>query len=1491
MSIPTPDVKQTSLSFISDTLTQERGEVTSFHDFATRRNQILEYAKHAVRQRFPISNTRYILDVEGLQYDKNTPYTLKEQKEAILQDRSLSRKLQGRWILKDAVTGAVIERGNRRTIANIPYLTDRGTFIRNGNEQVLINQFRLIPNVYSRQSEDGMLESHVNIRQGSGSTFKVSMDPKTAEFNILAKGRKIKLYPVMQALGTPDSLLEDVWGKDILSKNKGGGTGLPAITSAIETLVPRHLRTEAELANAPQIEMDDADKEAEEMPSTPVPDVGLLHKSFEAMELDPDATMTTLGQKHSNVSPALFLDITKKILGISRGEVETDDRDSMEFQRLYGPHNYIAERIVKDPGNVIRNALWKVTNKGNLSGLSSGLLNKHVDSLFNTSGLSQSIEEINPMDSLDQAYRVSRMGEGGIASLDAVPEEARNVQPTYRGYVDPVRSPESRKVGVDMRLAQGTRYGQDGKVYQQFINARTGKAEAVDSVTASRSVVAFPGVMDKPGKFVPAMIAGKGMKYVPRSEVDYVIESGQDMFSISSNMVPLASGIKAMRMLTGSKMAAQALPLVNREAPLVSTMGKDGKPILETIAAHMGRVSSDVGGVVKAVRSDRIEVQSADGTVHKYEMYDNFPFSRKTYVRNIPVVKAGQRVTKGAVLATSNYTDSKTGDPALGVNLRIAYLPYKGMLHEDAVVVSESAAKKLTSEHLYQASIKQDEGLDVGKSKYVSLFPGKFLGTQYKTIDDNGVVKPGTVVKTGDPLILGVKTQTGRPGTMGRRLTKDSVVVWDYSDTGVVTDVAQTKDGWKVYVRANSPMQVADKLAGFFGNKGVIGAIVPDAQMPHDSKGKPFEILLNPVGIVSRTNPAQIIESVLGKIASKTGKRYVLPGFMDASFVDFATQELAKNKISDTDDIYDPITGRKIPKVFNGVSYFYKLQHTAEAKSGGQAFTGYSVDEQPVTGGDRSKRLGNMEVAALVSHGAKNILTEAKLIRGQKNDDYWRDLRLGRTPTAPKQSFIYQKFLDSIRASGINVAEDRNRINIFAMTSQDVTDLTGGREIQTADTFDPKQFKPIEGGLFDERMTGGAEGNRFAYIKLDEPIPNPVMEDSLRRILKLKQAEYADLIAGRKDYKGLHGGKAMMKMLSDIKIKDETRAALEEVKTTSRSKRDDAIKRLRALQSLEEHKVNPSDFMLDRIPVIPPRFRPIVVSDDMNMAADANLLYRELIFARDDLREAKETLPDSHLAESREKLYHSYKTLVGLADPDNIELREKNVGGILKHIFGKGSPKYGIYQRKMVGGSVDLSGRAPITPDPSLKLNQVGLPENRAWNLYEPFIVRYLTRHGYKATDAVKAVVDKTADATAAMHHVIKERPVLINRAPTMHKYGIMAAWPVLVKGDALKIPPHIVGPFGADFDGDTMSIHVPVTDKAVHDSIHKMMPERNLFGARDFRLLYKPSQEYVQGAYLATRHQKSGAPRTFDNVEDAVKAYRVGSLDVNDPIRIKTRV
>ena len=226
--------------FIDKITAAPSDELISFDDFDKRRELVFNSVKEATRQRFPLSNERYSLELEDVDYEQpDKTYSIKEQKDAILGGRTLSKQLKGRFVLKDVETGKVIEKGGRRVIANVPYLTPRGTFIRNGNESVMINQMRMVPGAYSRKTNDGKFETFVNVKQGTGTQFKLQFDPATAQFNFRAAGRKVPAYPIFKAMGIDDDTLKKAWGEDILNKNKSVNA-VKAIHSAYDVFIPKY---------------------------------------------------------------------------------------------------------------------------------------------------------------------------------------------------------------------------------------------------------------------------------------------------------------------------------------------------------------------------------------------------------------------------------------------------------------------------------------------------------------------------------------------------------------------------------------------------------------------------------------------------------------------------------------------------------------------------------------------------------------------------------------------------------------------------------------------------------------------------------------------------------------------------------------------------------------------------------------------------------------------------------------------------------------------------------------------------------------------------------------------------------------------------------------------------------------------------------------------------------------------------------------------------
>lgn len=1439
----------------------------AFGDIGALRTGIFDRALQSASSLEPIKNDLYTLQLGDVKYTGPEAYTKADQKKAILTGNSLHRRLTGTWSLLDNATGQPVSQ-KQATIAHVPYLTDSGTFVNRGVEYTLAHQMRLKPGVYTREKDNGELEAHVNVLPGKGRMHRYFLDPKTGVLNINIGQAKIPLLPLLKALGAKDSDVRAAWGNEITAVNMEKGDA-GTLDKLYQRLVYRQTPG-----------LDAAGKQQ------------AIADEFARMELDPDVTRRTLGKEYKNLTPEAILGITKKLIALNRKEADPDDRDAMAYQSVVGPEDLISERFTKDK-QALRKLLWKATARKNLDHVPTGVFNKAIQAALIGSGLGSSLEEINPAEIFDHQARVTRMGEGGIGSLDAVPQESRSVQPSHLGFVDFLRTPESGKVGVDMRFSRGAMKGSDGKIYTPVVNMQTGQTEMKTPGELADMPLAFPGEDKSDMPMVAALVGGK-MKYVPREEVQFSLPHMDNTFSALSNMVPMKSYMKGHRVIMASRMFTQALPLTGAEAPLVQSaiVDKDGTSHEDEMGERLGAVRAQFHGQVVSAEPGKIVLRDREGKKQEIDLYNDHPFNRKTFWHQTPTVQAGDVVKPGQLLAHSNFTDQQ-GSAALGKNLRVAYLPYQGKNYEDAVVISESTAKKLTSEHMYQHEAEWDDNSHVGKKAFISLFPGEYDKKQLENFDDKGAIKKGTVVNYGDPLILQAKAREVTYGKVHRGRAgnfSNETLTWEHHSPGVVTDVEHTDKGVSVVVKSQAQMQVGDKLTGRYGDKGVVADIVPDHQMPQDNDGNPFEVLVSPLGLVSRINPAQVIEAALGKVAAKTGQPFKLKDFDSTQdLVEFAQKELGKHGLSDTEDVLDPETGRKIKGVLTGNRFFMKLHHTAEAKGQGRAMGSYTAEGTPAKGGsDGAKRVGMLDLGALLSHGAGKVIRDAKMVRGQANPEYWSQFMSGYSPPLPKVPHVYEKFVSQLRGAGINTVRTGTKTHITALTDKDVDGLAGDRELQSSETVDWKgKLKPIKGGLFDETLTGGHGGNRWSKITLHEPMPNPVMEEPIRRVLGLTEKEFRGVLSGQAQLFDKTGPGAIKEALGRINLPKAIEQARLDIKSGRKTLRDAAVRKLGYLKSAEAQGIHPQDWMLSKVGVLPPLFRPVsqMGAKKMPLVADANYLYKELLDSNNALKEASGAL--SEYGEERLGLYDAMKAVSGLGDPTQPKNQERRVKGFLTHIFGS-SPKYGTVQRKLLSTTTDLVGRAVITPNPDLDMDEVALPEDKAWDVYKPFVVRGLVRRGMPRMQALDAIEKRDKAAFAELETQMSSRPIVINRAPVLHRYGMMAFYPKLTKNKVMEVNPVITKGFNADFDGDAMQYHVPSTEDAAQEAIEKMLPSKNLFATASFKAHYIPQADFQTGVYLATsRIDKKQKPRVFRSQQDAINAYRRGEIDVDTPVHI----
>lgn len=891
----------------------------------------------------------------------------------------------------------------------------------------------------------------------------------------------------------------------------------------------------------------------------------------------------------------------------------------------------------------------------------------------------------------------------------------------------------------------------------------------------------------------------------------------------------------------------------------------------------------------------KLSADADDGLV-KVPYQDNFPFPSKTYLHHTLEVKPGDKVTKGQRLADSNFT--RDGVLALGKNLRVAYMAWHGLNSNDAVVISESCAKKLTSEHVYREVYPITHKIELNKNKHHVYYGAQYTPQQYAALDEHGIVKVGSKVNHHDLLVAGLSKAeiSGTDLMLGRiskALTKpyrEVALHWEHGTQGEVAEVVKTANQIAILIKTREQMQIGDKLAGRYGNKGVVAEIVPDAQMVRDEGGNVIDVIMTSAGVVSRINPGQIVETAVGKVAHKTGKPIVYNNAAGHDTVQWAKDLLKEHGIKDKETLYDPTRKRQIKGgdgkgVFVGHQFIFKLFKSTETNFAAHGVGPYDINEQPSKkGGEESpKGLAKMEFDALVAHDVRNILNEASTIRSQKNEEFWKALQLGQPLPVSKPAFVFNKFTALLEGAGVKMHKEGSKIKLLPKTDKDILAMSSGAILNNK-TVSAKNMQPENGGLFDPLMTGGPQGTKYSHIPLFEPMPNPVFEEPIRRLLGLTQSAFQEKLKEG-------GGAYFKKELAKIDVPARIAKLREEMKKASGATLNDMVKQVKALQALQSQGLAPQDaYVISHTPVVPPMFRPIIpMPNDPKqlMVADANKLYAHLIDANTVL---KSTVLESDRPKHREHLYNAVGALFGTHEVADDELRGQKVKGFLTAISGQGSPKGGFFQRKIMRRTQDVSGRGTAVPDVNLNMDQVGLPEDMLWQMYDRFLIARLIRNGYPALLARDMVTKRHPAARDALMQECKERPVYINRAPTLHRYSIVSAFPMPVQGKTIRVNPFIEQGMNLDYDGDALQVHAPVTAGGVTDS-HKMLLSNQLMSdqTRD-KLIAYPQHEAILGVIFASQAEasKSKKEHTFDTHQDLLTAWRKGDVGLNDNVKIK---
>lgn len=1469
-------------------------------DAPTRRAEIHQKAIAGVQSIFPLKVGKYTLETNNLVV-KPKDYSSREQKDALLAGQTLQEPLHGDIVLRNE-EGKIVDTKRNAVLAQLPFFTQRHTFIVDGNEYSVSNQRRVRPGVYTRVRGNEELEAAFNLAKGDN--FRINMDPAKGHLFLQYGTSNIPLYPVLKHLGVSDSEMTKHWGAGVVEQNREHFKKKEedAVHKLYERLVPGFAQT-AKTFNEK---------------------IDAIHAAYKQTKLDPDVTERTLGTPFDRVTPLTMLKASQKLLDVHRQGVDTDDRDSLAFQTLHTVDDFIKERIKLEGRNLARKVRTKMTQTGSNAPTIDRLMptspfSKTLRSFITTSNLSAIPTQINPIEIISHATRITSLGEGGIGSERAVPPEARSLHYTHLGVIDPAATPESFRAGIDLRAALWTKRDEQGKMYTLLRNAKTGKLEDVAIDKLENAMIAFPGSTDK--KAVSVLHNGE-LKSVPHAKVDYELPHASFMFSPSTNMLPMPESMDGRRITMGTRMVTQALPLIHREAPLVQVGSYNPGRTFEQELAALSVPTAPVDGVIHHVDKDYIylrpqqrktgsiasdwiplvevhevlieETKEAAATPLIKIPYDTrFPLASKTYLDNTVTVHKGDHVERGQPLADSNFT--RDGRMALGTNLRVAYMPYYGLNSNDAVVVSEAATKKLTSEHMYKEVLPVDGDTILSKSKHRIQFGSRWTAAQYANLDERGVAKVGVKVQPGDPLIVALRktVPTAEQKMLGnlhksfRTPYREEVITWDHRCEGEVTDVVVNAGRALVAVKTQEPAGIGDKLCGRYGNKGVIAHIVPDDHMVRTKDGKVVDVIMTSAGIVSRINPAQVIETAVSKVAEKTGKPVVIQSMSGQNNVKWARDLLKEHGLSDKEVLYNPLTEKHIEGpdgkgVMVGPQYIYKLFKSTETNYSARGVEDYDVNLQPAKGGATgAKALGRMEVNALLAHNARNTLQEASVLKSSKNDEWWRRYQLGLPQAPPRTAFAYNKFTDMLRGAGVKVDKSQDSLLLGPMTDKDISKLSSGA-VTKATMVREKDLTPEKGGLFDPTLTGGLSGNRWTHIDLAEPIVNPTFEKAVRLLLGLSQKEFHSTLRDG-------GGAAIQKQLKNIDLGKREKEQLELTRTATGAKLDDAVKHLKVVRALQAANLQPHEaYIISKIPVVPPVVRPILPARgkrDM-LVSDANYMYRDAFIANDHLNMAKGVLPPEEVAKARAHLYDATKAIFGLGDPVSPQLQGRGAKGYITTISGEGSPKSGFFHDKVLKRPQDVSGRGTVAPDLTLNMDQVGLPEAMLWQMYQPFLVHGLIQQGYGAVTAKDMVEKQHPAARAVLLREAASRPVMINRAPTLHRFSIVGAYPVPVEGKTIRVNPFLEKGMNMDYDGDTLMVHTPVTDAAIKD-VKSMTMSNLLFGDKGkSELMVFPQHEAIIGVHLGSKAEGTAVKR-FKTEKDAIAAYQRGDIKSTDTISV----
>ena len=790
-------------------------------------------------------------------------------------------------------------------MGDFPMMTEKGTFIINGTERVVVSQLVRSPGVYFDESIDKSTEKtlhSVKVIPGRGAWLEFDVDKRDTVGVRIDRKRRQPVTVLLKALGWTSEQITERFGfseimMSTLEKDNTAGTdealldiyrklrpGEPPTKESAQTLLENLFFKEKryDLARVGRYKVNKKLGLNTDKPIT----------SSTLTEEDVVATIEYLVRLHEGQT-------TMTAPGGVEVPVETDDIDHFGNRRLRTVGELIQNQIRVGLSRMERVVRERMTTQDVEAITPQTLINIRpvvaaIKEFFGTSQLSQFMDQNNPLSGLTHKRRLSALGPGGL-SRERAGLEVRDVHSSHYGRMCPIETPEGPNIGLIGSLSVYARVNPFGFIETPYRKVKDGVVtDDIEYLTADeedRHVVAQANSpIDDKGRFTEdrVLVRRKGgeVEYVSSSEVDYMDVSPRQMVSVATAMIPFLEHDDANRALMGANMQRQAVPLVRSEAPLVGT----GMELRAAIDAG-DVVVADKSGVIEEVSADYITVMADDGTRHTYRMRKFARSNHGTCANQRPIVDAGDRVEAGQVIADGPCTEN--GEMALGKNLLVAIMPWEGHNYEDAIILSNRLVEEdvLTSIHIEEHEIDARD-TKLGAEEITRDIPN-VSDEVLADLDERGIVRIGAEVRDGDILVGKVTPKGETELTPEERLlraifgekareVRDTSLKVPHGESGKVIGIrvfsredddelpAGVNELVRVYVAQKRKISDGDKLAGRHGNKGVIGKILAVEDMPFLPDGTPVDIILNTHGVPRRMNIGQILETHLGWVA-KTG--------------------------------------------------------------------------------------------------------------------------------------------------------------------------------------------------------------------------------------------------------------------------------------------------------------------------------------------------------------------------------------------------------------------------------------------------------------------------------------------------------------------------------------------------------------------------------------------------------------------------------------------